>query len=170
MITYRQITTSDREYEAEKALRNRALRTPLGLTLSETDLRGEDRQIHLLAIDENGEVVGCVLIVPLAEGTARIRQMAVEERLRGQGIGAGLMAQAEALARALPARKVTMHARLYARGFYERLGYKTASEIFTEKTIPHILMEKTLEPENPYPGPSLTDDGKNQKQKQGNPA
>ncbi len=38
-----------------------------------------------------------------------------------------------------------MHARLYARGFYERLGYRAASDIFTEVTIPHIEMEKMLD-------------------------
>jgi predicted GNAT family N-acyltransferase len=147
MIAYRQITTADREYEAEKALRDKVLRVPLGLTLSEADLRGEEQQIHLLALDEVGEVVGCVLIVPLAGGTVRIRQMAVVERVRGRGIGAGLMAQAEKIARALPSRKIIMHARLSARGFYERLGYRAASDAFIEVTIPHVAMEKTLAPE-----------------------
>jgi predicted GNAT family N-acyltransferase len=149
MITYRQITTADREYEAEKVLRNRVLRAPLGLTLSETDVRGEEQQVHIVAVDERGEVVGCVLIVPAADGTARIRQMAVEDDFRVKGIGAGLMAQAETIARALPARKVTMHARLSARGFYERLGYRVTSEPFIEVTIPHVAMEKTLNPEKP---------------------
>ena len=147
MITYRQITTVDREYEAEKALRNRVLRAPLGLTLSEEDVRGEAQQIHVLALDERGEVVGCVLVAPSADGTARIRQMAVQEDFRGKGIGVGLMAQAETIACALPARKVTMHARLSARGFYERLGYRVTSEPFIEVTIPHVAMEKTLNPE-----------------------
>jgi predicted GNAT family N-acyltransferase len=149
MITYRQITTADREYEAEKVLRNRVLRAPLGLTLSETDVRGEEQQVHIVAVDERGEVVGCVLIVPAADGTARIRQMAVEDDFRVKGIGAWLMAQAETIARALPARKVTMHARLSARGFYERLGYRVTSEPFIEVTIPHVAMEKTLNPEKP---------------------
>ncbi len=44
MITYRPITTADREYVAEKLLRNRVLRAPLGLALSEADVRGEERQ------------------------------------------------------------------------------------------------------------------------------
>jgi predicted GNAT family N-acyltransferase len=149
MITYRQITTADREYEAEKVLRNRVLRAPLGRSLSETDVRGEEQQIHVVAVDERGEVVGCVLITQPAEGIARIRQMAVEEDFRGKGIGAGLMAQAETIARALPARQLTMHARLSARGFYERLGYRVTSEPFMEVTIPHVAMEKALDPENP---------------------
>ena len=42
MISYRQITTLDREYSLEKELRNRVLRMPLGLHLSEEDVRDED--------------------------------------------------------------------------------------------------------------------------------
>jgi predicted GNAT family N-acyltransferase len=144
MITYRSITIADAEYESEKDLRNRALRVPLGLALSEADMRGEDRQIHLVAVDDSGKVVGCVLLVLPGDGTARLRQMAVDEPCRGLGIGAGLVAQAEKTARAMRLSKVTMHARLYARGFYERLGYRAVSEIFTEVTIPHIAMEKRL--------------------------
>jgi predicted GNAT family N-acyltransferase len=153
MITYRQITTADPEYESEKALRDEVLRVPLGLTLSEADVRGENGQIHLLAMDNQARVVGCVLLVPEGNRTARVRQMAVTERLRGRGIGAGLMARAEILARALPVRKLTMHARLSARGFYERLGYHATSDTFIEVTIPHIAMEKTLDPENSRPEP-----------------
>jgi predicted GNAT family N-acyltransferase len=149
MIAYRQITTADREYEAEKVLRDKVLRAPLGLALSETDVRGEEQQIHVVALDERVGVVGCVLIAPAADGTARIRQMAVAEGFRGKGIGAGLMAQAETIARALPANKLTMHARLSARGFYERLGYRVTSDTFTQVTIPHVAMEKTLNPEKP---------------------
>jgi predicted GNAT family N-acyltransferase len=59
------------------------------------------------------------------------------------------MAQAETIARALPARKLTMHARLTARRFYERLGYRVTSEPFMEVTILHVAMEKTLNPEKP---------------------
>jgi predicted GNAT family N-acyltransferase len=145
MITYRQISTADREYGAEKKLRNEVLRAPLGLALSETDVRGEEQQIHLLALDESGEVVGCVLIVPGGDGTARIRQMAVAGSERGKGIGAGLMAQAERIARAAAIRKLTMHARLEARGFYERLGYRVTSDVFLQVTIPHVVMEKKLD-------------------------
>jgi predicted GNAT family N-acyltransferase len=144
MITYKKITTADPEYESEKNLRNRALRVPLGLALSAADVRGEDRQIHLVAVDDAGTVVGCVLLVLPGDGTAHVRQMAVDERCRGSGIGAGLMAQAEKTACAMHLPKVTLHARVYARGFYERLGYHATGEEFIEVTIPHIAMEKTL--------------------------
>jgi predicted GNAT family N-acyltransferase len=144
MITYRTITTKDPEYAAEKDLRNRVLRLPLGLTLSEADLSGEDAQIHMLAVDGTGRLVACALMVIAGDGTARLRHVAVEEASRGRGIGAGLMASAEETARARGIRKIILHARVYARGFYERLGYRAEGEEFTEVTIPHIVMEKNL--------------------------
>jgi predicted GNAT family N-acyltransferase len=152
MVTYRRITTADPEYKLEKDLRNRVLRVPLGLTLSATDVQGEDAQMHIVAMDEGGRMVGCVLLVFPGDGTARVRHVAVEPHCRRTGIGAGMMEQAENAAREKGVRKITMHARLYARGFYERLGYRAASDIFTEVTIPHISMEKTLEEDIPQGG------------------
>jgi len=144
MISHRIITTADPEYESEKALRNRALRVPLGLTLSAADISGDDGPTHLVAIDDVGTVVACVLLEFPGDGTAHIRQMAVEEACRGRGIGAGLIAYAEQTARAMGIRKVNMYARVYARGFYERLGYHAVSQEFIAVTIPHIEMEKDL--------------------------
>jgi predicted GNAT family N-acyltransferase len=144
MITYRTITTADPLYAAEKDLRNRALRLPLGLALSDKDTSGEEKQTHLVALDDAGAVVACVLLVIPGDGTAHIRQMAVDESRRGRGIGAGLIGHAEQTACGLGIRRMTMHARVYARGFYERLGYRAVGDIFTEVTIPHIEMEKDL--------------------------
>jgi predicted GNAT family N-acyltransferase len=143
MITYRTISTQDHEYTLEKELRNRVLRSPLGLRLSEQDVRDEGEQVHLAAMDEQGNVVGCALIA-FDRNTARIRQMAVEEAYRSRGIGTELLRRAEDAVRTRKVRSVTLHARLSARGFYERLGYTAVSEVFTEVTIPHIAMQKDL--------------------------
>ena len=143
MITYRHITMHDPEYEQEKDLRNRVLRMPLGLVLSELDVRDEDAQLHLVALDGQGYVIGC-LLVAFSRDTARFRQMAVEESYRGRGIGTELIKQAEHDVRARNIHTVTLHARVTARGFFEKLGYTAVSEVFTEVTIPHIAMRKDL--------------------------
>jgi N-acetylglutamate synthase-like GNAT family acetyltransferase len=145
MITYRHITTLDPEYDQEKDLRNRVLRMPLGLVLSEQDVCDEDVQLHLVALDGQGHVIGCLLIA-FSGDSARIRQMAVEETYQGKGIGTELIKQAEHDARARNIHTVTLHARVSARGFYERLGYTATSGSFTEVTIPHVAMEKKLTP------------------------
>jgi predicted GNAT family N-acyltransferase len=143
MITYRQISTHDREYAVEKELRNRVLRKPLGLMLSEQDLQGEDEEAHLVAMDGTGTMVGCVLIA-FTENGARIRQIAIEERYRGRGIGTKLMKGAEQIVRDRDLGAVTLHARQTARRFFEKLGYAAVSDVFIEVTIPHVKMEKIL--------------------------
>jgi N-acetylglutamate synthase-like GNAT family acetyltransferase len=143
MISYRFITTQDPEYILEKELRNRVLRRPLGLELSEADLCGEDEQVHIAAVDDAGRVIGCVLVAFTGE-QAKIRQIAVDEAWRGKKIGPELIHRAEAAAREQGLDRVTLHARVVSRGFFEKLGYRTASDIFTEVTIPHVKMEKDL--------------------------
>jgi predicted GNAT family N-acyltransferase len=143
MITYRQISTHDPEYALEKELRNRVLRLPLGLHLSDMDVRDEDEQDHLVALNDRGQVIGCVLIA-FSGNVAKARQLAIDDDHRGQGIGTELMKRMERAVRARNIRSVTLHGRVTARSFFERLGYAARSGVFTEVTIPHIEMHKDL--------------------------
>ena len=70
--------------------------------------------------------------------------MAVVSGLQGKGIGKVLLQFAENIARDRGYKKIIMHARKTAVGFYEKLGYKITSNEFEEVTIPHYVMEKTL--------------------------
>ena len=74
----------------------------------------------------------------------RLRQMAVQNNLQGKGIGASMMNFAELVSRDKGYKKLIMHARETAVGFYEKLGYKVVGDKFTEVTIPHYVMEKKL--------------------------
>jgi predicted GNAT family N-acyltransferase len=76
--------------------------------------------------------------------TVRLRQMAVVNDLQGKGYGKVLMQFAENLARDRGYKKITMHARKNALGFYEKMGYKKVGQEFEEITIPHYVMEKEL--------------------------
>jgi N-acetylglutamate synthase-like GNAT family acetyltransferase len=127
----------------EKKLRNRVLRMPLGLHLSEQDVRDEEQQVHLVAMNGEGRVIGCVLVA-FSGNIAKVRQLAIEGAYRGRGIGAELMKRAEQAVLARNIRTVTLHGRATERGFFEKLGYTAASEVFTEVTIPHIAMQKDL--------------------------
>lgn len=83
----------------------------------------------------DGAVVGCLTtsLMPVIHRPApvgRISMMVVEEGLRGQGIGAALVAAAEArlAAQGCYMMEVTSHMRrTEAHGFYEKLGYERTS-------------------------------------------
>ena len=124
-------------------LRNEILRKPLGLVFTEEELEQEKEDI-LMGAFEDDRLLACCLLTPMDSGTVRLRQMAVPNNMQGKGVGRALMIFAENVARDLGYRKLCMHARKTALGFYEKLGYTVAGEEFLEVTIPHFTMEKAL--------------------------
>ena len=124
-------------------LRHEILRKPLGLTFDETELEKEKEDI-LIGAFEDDRLLGCCLLSPMDASTIRLRQMAVPNNMQGKGIGRALMIFAENIARDQGYRKLCMHARKTALGFYMKLGYTVSGEEFTEVTIPHYIMEKAL--------------------------
>lgn len=137
------IDYGSKEYRQMVDLRTQVLRKPLGLQFSKEDLEKEKNNL-LIAAYEDDEMLGCCMLVQVATNTVQLRQMAVKSGLQGKGIGRVLMQFAENIARDRGNKKIMMHARKNAVGFYEKLGYSTAGEEFTEITIPHFIMEKYL--------------------------
>jgi predicted GNAT family N-acyltransferase len=130
-------------WHAAVQLRRAVLRTPLGLDFSAEELAREAADTHFVAISQ-GKLVGTVVLAPLDADTVKLRQMAVAEDLRGQGVGEVLLRAFEAYARAIGAQRITLAARQTARRFYERNSYVAEGEGFVEVTIPHIRMTRTL--------------------------
>lgn len=137
------IDHDSKEYKQMVELRRQILRKPLGLDFTDNDLQKEKDDV-LIAAYEDDEILGCCILTEINPTTVRLRQMAVKAGLQGKGIGRVLMQFAENIARDRGYRKLCMHSRKTAAGFYERLGYTIAGEEFTEVTIPHYNMEKKL--------------------------
>jgi ribosomal protein S18 acetylase RimI-like enzyme len=131
------------EYRQMVQLRNDILRKPLGLSFSEEELEKEKDDI-LIGAFEDDRLLGCCMLINTEPGSVRLRQMAVHKNLQGKGIGRALMQFAENIARDRGYRRITMHARKSATGFYEKLGYTVYGEEFEEVTLPHVVMEKKL--------------------------
>lgn len=131
------------EYRQMVDLRFQILRKPLGLSFSEEDLAAELHDI-LLGCFEDDRLEACCILTKTDPKTVRLRQMAVSSNLQGKGIGRVLMSFAENVARDHGYRRLTMHARKSALGFYEKNGYRVCSDEFHEVTIPHYVMEKEL--------------------------
>ncbi|ULQ54980.1 GNAT family N-acetyltransferase [Flavihumibacter rivuli] len=137
------IDHGSREYQQMVNLRNDILRKPLGLSFSPDELEKEKDEILIGAFEED-KMLGCCMLVKEAPGVVRLRQMAVSNNLQGKGIGRAIMNFAENIARDRGYKKLVMHARKTAVGFYEHLGYSICSDEFQEVTIPHFVMEKNL--------------------------
>jgi len=131
------------EYQQMVKLRDVILRKPLGLTFTPEDLESEKDNILIAAFEED-RMLGCCMLVEDRPDVVRLRQMAVLNMLQGKGIGRALMNFAENIARDRGYKKVIMHARSNATGFYEKVGYKIKGDQFVEITIPHYVMEKDL--------------------------
>lgn len=124
-------------------LRYNMLRKPLGLTFTPEELAGEKDDILICCFEEE-KMEACCMLSQTDPKTVRLRQMAVTSGLQGKGIGRVLMTFAENIARDRGYRRLTMHARKSAVGFYEKNGYSVCSKEFEEVTIPHFVMEKEL--------------------------
>src|ERR1051326_7372094 len=116
---------------------------PLGLSFSPEELDEEKNNLMIGAF-EDGNILGCAMLVEESPSVVKLRQMAVLNALQGRGVGRALMQFAENLARDHGYRTITMHARKNAVGFYEKMGYTAKGDEFTEVSIPHYEMEKQL--------------------------
>lgn len=108
------------------------------------DLDGLDECAwHMWLEDENGIAAYVRLLPPGArfEDPAIGRVIAARRR---SGLGSRIMKEAQSeVQRIFGADSITIEAQVYAREFYEKLGFTQQSEPFDEDGIPHILMKWT---------------------------
>ncbi len=138
-----QIDYASKVYDQMLQLRLDMLRKPLGLTFSEEELRKEADDIFITCT-EDGDVLGCCVLTPIQHELLRLRQMAVCQKSQRKGIGETIVLFAEKLSRDKGYKKIMMHARNSALGFYQKMGYKIVGDEFEEVGLPHHIMEKSL--------------------------
>lgn len=144
-LEFREISHRSVDYRNAVAMRDHILRAPLGLAFSESELEAESADWHLGGFDsDSGELVACLVLSPMAECVAKMRQVAVTESRRGQGIGSALVRFAEDVAKARGICQLVLHARAEVVAFYLRHDYEVEGPTFDEVTIPHRKMRKVL--------------------------
>jgi predicted GNAT family N-acyltransferase len=142
-MALKMIDHGTKEYQQMVKMRMDILRKPLGLSFTDEELEKEKDEV-LIGAFEDDKMLGCCMLIKQPDNTVRLRQMAVMNNLQGKGIGRALMNFAENIARDMGYKKLSMHARKTAAGFYEKLGYHKTGDEFFEVTIPHYVMEKNL--------------------------
>lgn len=129
-------------YDEIVSLRYEILRKPLGMVFTAEQLAAEADYFHF-AVTIDDKVIACCMLVP--EGKKmKMKQVAVATEWQGKGVGAQMVLAVEAFSKENGFTLMYCHARDTAIPFYEKLGYHKVGDMFTEVSIPHFQMEKTL--------------------------
>jgi predicted GNAT family N-acyltransferase len=105
--------------------------------------RDDDEAVHLVAVTDDGSVVGTCRVLPQG-AVARIGRLVVARAARRQGIASGLLREAAREAVSAGAERLRLHAQTAARPLYEQAGYHVVSEPFDEEGIEHVTMDRDL--------------------------
>lgn len=141
--TFKSYSFQSTEYLLSLLLRYKILRVPLGLTFSAQDLEKDKNDFHCgLFSDET--LLACLILSPQTDGSLKMRQVAVDTHLQGEGIGSELLRFAEDFVQKKGFSWIHCHARKTAVPFYLKHGYTISGDEFSEVGIPHLYMEKHL--------------------------
>jgi predicted GNAT family N-acyltransferase len=132
----------DGEVRAALDLRREVFVGEQGVPLHEELDHHDDTALHLVALHDGHVVATCRLVA--AGDMVKLGRMAVTPAERGRGVAARLLAEADAQAAGLGARRIALAAQLAATGLYERAGYRAVGERFVDAGIEHQMMEKPL--------------------------
>ena len=142
-LQIREINYNSPDYMQELELRDKVLRKPLGMSLSDDNLEADKNDIHIGAFVDN-KLVGVLILTRLNQNEVKMRQVAVGEEMRSKKIGSKMVAYAELFSSNLQYTTMVLNARKTAVGFYEKLGYNKVGNEFLEINIPHFKMSKFL--------------------------
>jgi len=138
---FREIQFDSEGYKACLDLRYRVLREPLGLTWRSDEFEADKNDRHF-ALQVESKAVACVTSHRLDAGRVKLRQMAVDPSYQGKGLGRRLLTQLEEVLWGEGVKRIELHARENAMGFYQSLGYRKIGTSFQEVGIPHFKMIK----------------------------
>ncbi|CAN5489337.1 hypothetical protein BH10BAC1_BH10BAC1_13400 [soil metagenome] len=126
-------------------LRFEVLRKPWNQPPGSEKDNNEDTSIHIMACDQNAEILGVCRLQFNSSTEAQLRFMGVKENTQGLGIGKKLISYAEQKAKQEGATKLILQAREIAVEFYKKSGYSIVEKSFLMwDEIQHYLMEKKL--------------------------
>lgn len=110
------------------------------------DLDYDDQNsIHLWLTGKNGEILSIARVCPAGTHMERVSIGRVITTVRGCGYGLRIMRHAIKVAHDFfCANEIDIEAQEYAKGFYEKAGFKQSSEPFILDGIPHIKMSYTF--------------------------
>jgi predicted GNAT family N-acyltransferase len=98
----------------------------------------DDYAIHLLALDDHDNAIGCARILL---DKAKIGRMGVVKSWRGCGLGFALLEKAIEVCKLHGLKKVSLSSQTHAIKFYEKAGFLVTSEAYIDANIWHVDMQ-----------------------------
>ena len=133
------------EFEKYYEFRWKILRKPWNQPKGSEKDELENKSIHKMICNENGEIIACGRLHFNTEMEAQIRYMAVEEEYQGKGIGSQILKSLEESAKEKGAKYIVLNARDNAITFYEKYGYRIVEKSHTLfGLIEHFRMRKEI--------------------------
>ena len=134
------------EYNQSVKLRDKILRKPLGMVFTKEFLIN-DKHEFILGLFINEKITATLNLKPLSNTSLKMRQVAVDDKNQGQGLGSILVRFSEDYALKKGFNEIVLHARDTAVNFYLNLNYEiTDPTVFYEVGIQHLRMRKKLTP------------------------
>jgi predicted GNAT family N-acyltransferase len=131
------------EIEAAMDLRVRVFVDEQGVD-PEEEVDDLDREsVQIVGVDDTGVIATC-RVRDLGGGEWKLERMAVDRRVRRNGVGGRLLAGAEREARERGATEMVLHAQRRAEPFYASHAYVPEGDTFLEAEIEHVRMRKAL--------------------------
>ena len=110
------------------------------------DMDGDDQKSIHLWLTVADKVVALARVCPAGTHMKGISIGRVITTVRGKGYGKQIMLHAiDAAKEHFGAKQIDLEAQEYAKGFYERVGFKKSSDTFMLDGIPHIKMTWTID-------------------------
>lgn len=144
MNTLRAPKTSE-EFLQYYQLRWKILRQPWQQPLGSEQDEQEQYAVHRMIIDEQSNVLAVGRLEKVTDAQGQIRFMAVDDNMKGQGLGQQVVMALEQQASILGMTEITLNAREQAVGFYQKLGYEKQRYSHTlYDEIKHYTMTKKI--------------------------
>ena len=127
------------EYQKALRLREDVMRKPLGLLLSEEDVKDDGKRIHI-----SKDIIMMSSFAVVLYKIAHIYSVFVKQELQNKGFGQRLMAYAENYAKSQGAKRLYVEGRKAAKNFYQKCGFSSCGLEYIDMNIVHQDMRKDI--------------------------
>ena len=142
-LMFRVVEYATEEYKEALQLKDDVMRKPLGLCLSEDDVKFDNKRIHIGGYIENELVCGCSFGI-IHKKMGHIFSVYVKQSCQNQGIGQQLMAFAEDYAKQSGVARLYVEGRKTAKNFYLKCGFRPCGSEYVDMNIIHQDMKKDI--------------------------